>query len=60
MLCSFPLALSFAETLSIPFASISKVTSICGTPLGLGGMPSRLNCPSDLLSLANSLSPWAT
>jgi hypothetical protein len=27
----------------IPLASISKVTSICGTPLGAGGIPSKLN-----------------
>jgi hypothetical protein len=30
--CSFPVAKSFAVTLSIPFASISNVTSILGIP----------------------------
>jgi hypothetical protein len=30
----------------IPFSSISKETSIYGTPLGAGGIPSRLNLPS--------------
>ena len=57
MFCALPLALSLAETVKIPFASISKVTSICGTPRGAGIMPSKLKFPSDLLSLANSLSP---
>ena len=32
--CSFPVVVSFAETLTIPSASISNVTSIWGTPLG--------------------------
>ena len=30
--CSLPVPLSLALTLTIPLASISKVTSICGTP----------------------------
>ena len=34
----------------MPFASMSKVTSICGTPRGAGGMPTRSNWPSSLLS----------
>jgi hypothetical protein len=29
----------------IPLASISKVTSICGTPLGAGGKPSKWKRP---------------
>ena len=37
--CSLPLALSLAETERIPLASISNLTSICGTPLGAGGIP---------------------
>ena len=41
-------------------ASISKVTSIWGTPLGADGMPSKLKFPSCLLSAAISLSPWTT
>ncbi len=58
--CSLPLDLSFAFTFRIPFASISKVTSTCGTPLGAGGIPSKINLPSDRLSLARGLSPWTT
>ena len=30
---------SLADTLTMPLASMSKVTSICGTPRGAGGMP---------------------
>ena len=56
--CSLPVALSFAETLTMPLASMSKVTSICGTPRGAGGMPTRSNWPSSLLSRAISRSPW--
>jgi len=56
----FPVPLSTAETLRIPLASISKVTSIYGTPLGAGGMPSRLNFPSSWLSLVIFLSPSKT
>ena len=56
--CSLPVALSFADTLTIPLASISNVTSICGTPRGAGGIPSRLNSPRTLLSAAISRSPW--
>ena len=48
--CSLPVPRSFAETCRMPFASMSKVTSICGTPRGAGGMPSRWNVPSFLLS----------
>jgi hypothetical protein len=43
MLCSLPLALSLADTLTMPLASISKVTSICGIPRGAGGIPTRSN-----------------
>ena len=39
---------------------MSNVTSICGTPRGAGGMPSRMNRPSVLLSAAKSRSPWRT
>ena len=48
--CSFPVSLSLAETLMIPLASISKITSICGNPLGLAGISVRSNLPNDLLS----------
>ena len=51
MCCSFPVPRSLADTFTIPLASISKVTSICGTPRLAGGIPSRRNCPRDLLSL---------
>ena len=43
----------------MPFASISNVTSICGTPRRAGAIPSRRNVPSCLLSFANSRSPCA-
>ena len=36
---------AFAETLTIPLASISNVTSTWGTPLGAGGIPVKSNCP---------------
>jgi hypothetical protein len=58
--CSLPVPLSLAETLTMPLASMSKVTSICGTPRGAGGMPTRSNWPSILLSAAISRSPWKT
>ncbi len=47
-------------TLTMPFASMSKATSICGTPRGAGGIPVSWNLPSDLLPLAISRSPWST
>ena len=56
--CSFWVPRSFAETFRMPFASMSNVTSICGTPRGAGGMPSRLKLPSALLSRAILRSPW--
>ena len=58
--CSLPVALSFACTETMPFASISNVTSICGTPRGAEGMPVRSKLPSSLLSAAISRSPWNT
>ncbi len=39
---------------------MSNVTSICGTPRGAAGMPSRWKRPIDLLSRANGRSPWQT
>ena len=60
MCCSFPVPRSFADTFTMPFASISKVTSIWGTPLLAGGIPSRRNWPNVLLSLANCRSPCTT
>ena len=38
-----PVVLSAAETLRMPLASTSKVTSTCGTPRGAGGMPASSN-----------------
>ena len=52
--------MSLADTWTIPFASISKVTSICGTPLGAGGIPVNWNLPNVLLYAAISLSPCNT
>ena len=60
MCCSFPVPKSLAETFKIPFASISKVTSICGTPRGAGAIPSKSNLPSGTLSLAMGRSPCNT
>ena len=59
-LCVLPVPLSIALTLTMPLASMSKVTSICGMPLGAGAMPSSWNLPSSLLSFAIGLSPWST
>jgi len=44
----------------MPLASMSNVTSIWGTPRRAGGMPTRSNWPSSLLSCAISRSPWKT
>src|SRR3990172_8366861 len=60
ILFSLPVALSLAETCRIPFASMSKVTSIWGRPRGAGGMSVRLNWPRLLLPRAISRSPWST
>ena len=58
--CSLPVALSLAFTLMMPFASISKVTSIWGIPRCAGGIPSRRKRPSDILSPAIGRSPCKT
>ncbi len=58
--CSLPVPLSLAETFRMPLASMSNVTSICGTPRGAAGMPSRWKRPIDLLSRASGRSPWHT
>ena len=60
MCCSLPVPRSLADTFTIPLASISNVTSILGIPLGAGAIPSSLNSPRSLLSLANCLSPCTT
>jgi hypothetical protein len=51
---SLLVALSLAPTLTL--ASMSKVTSTCGTPRAAGAMPTRSNCPSSLLPAAMVLS----
>ena len=55
--CSLFVPKSFALTLTIPLASISNDTSICGTPLGAGGISESWNLPRVLLSAAIGLSP---
>jgi len=55
-----PVDLSFADTFMIPLASISKVTSTYGCPLGAIGIPPNSKSPKHLLSTAISLSPWNT
>mmetsp|Transcript_3235 Transcript_3235/g.3988 ORF Transcript_3235/g.3988 Transcript_3235/m.3988 type:complete len:243 (+) Transcript_3235:69-797(+) len=60
MLFFFPAALSSAVTFRMPLASMSNVTSICGTPRGAGGMPERSNVPSLWLSLVIARSPSNT
>ncbi len=44
----------------MPLASMSKVTSILGTPRGAGGMPASSKRARLLLSAAISRSPWST
>ena len=58
--CSLPVARSLADTCTMPFASMSNVTSICGTPRGAGGRSTSWNLPSVLLYIAISRSPWIT
>ena len=58
--CSRPVPRSLADTCTMPLASMSNVTSTCGTPRGAGGMPTSWNVPSSLLRYAMSLSPWST
>jgi len=58
--CSLLVARSFAVTLTMPLASMSKVTSTCGMPRGADGMPSRWKRPSVRLSRASGRSPCST
>ena len=60
ILFSRPVDLSQADTFKIPLASMSKVTSICGTPRGAGGMLVSSNLPNRLLSLVMARSPSNT
>ncbi|CAN0470662.1 unnamed protein product [Ectocarpus sp. 12 AP-2014] len=59
MVILFSLAVDFftACTLRMPLASMLKVTSTCGCPRGIGGIPSRLNLPSRLQSRVMARSP---
>jgi hypothetical protein len=57
---SVPVPLSLADTCTMPLASMSKVTSICGMPRGAGAIPVSSNVPSGLLSRVKSRSPWKT
>src|SRR5260370_43071 len=58
--CSFLVARSMAVTLRMPLASISKVTSTCGTPRGAGGIPPSWKTPRSRLPRALARSPWGT
>merc|ERR1719365_512108 len=60
ILFCFPVDLSAADTFKMPLASMSKVTSICGTPRGAGGMPVRSNLPRLWLSFVIARSPSYT
>ncbi len=58
--CSLPEAWSFAVTCTMPLASMSKVTSIFGTPRGAGGRPVSSKLPSGWFCDHIWRSPWAT
>ena len=58
--CSLLVPRSLAVTVTIPLASISKQTSIWGTPAFAIGIPSNLNRPIDLLPEAILRSPCNT
>ena len=60
MLCTLPVSKSRALTFTMPLASMSKVTSICGTPAHARLMPRSMKLPMSLLSLASSRSPCNT
>jgi hypothetical protein len=50
--CSLPVPLSFAETLTMPLASMSKVTSICGTPRAAGRNADEIELAEQLVYAA--------
>ena len=58
--CSLPVPLSCADTFTMPFASMSNVTSIWGMPRGAGGSPTSWNLPRVRLSRAIDRSPCST
>ena len=47
--CSLPVPRSLAETFTMPLASMSNVTSTCGTPRGAAGMPFEPEAPERLV-----------
>ena len=49
LLLDIQLPRSLADTFTMPLASMSNVTSICGTPRGAGAMPVSWNLPRVLL-----------
>ena len=57
---SFRVAVSFAVTFRMPLASMSNVTSICGTPRGAGGIPVKWNLPRVRFCAAMGRSPCST
>ena len=57
IVCSLFVPISFALTDTIPFLSISNVTSICGIPRGAAGISDNWKRPSVLLSAAIGRSP---
>ena len=60
MLCSLPVSISRARTITMPLASMSKVTSIFGTPAHARLMPCSVKVPSSLLSRQTHRSPCRT
>ena len=58
--CSLSVARSLADTWTMPLASMSKVTSICGVPRGAGGRLISWNLPRVLLNCDISRSPCRT
>eukprot|EP01139_Manchomonas_bermudensis_P020438 Amastigsp_a678787_14.p3 type:complete len:106 gc:universal Amastigsp_a678787_14:1035-718(-) len=60
ILLRLPVALSSADTLRMPLASMSKVTSICGVPRGAGAMPESSNLPRRWFSRVMPRSPSKT
>ena len=57
MVCSLFVPMSLALTDTIPFLSMSNVTSICGIPRGAAGISESWKRPSVLLSAAIGRSP---
>ena len=60
MAVSLPVASSLADTLKIPFASMSNVTLILGMPRGAGMMSDSLKRPRVRFCFASARSPCST